>query len=65
MECSICGKEMERGYLSSRGPVFWSEEVTGLPFATAPGDVTLGEAMGLMRPEAHLCRDCRTVTIKY
>ena len=29
MKCPTCGKEMERGYLSSRGPVFWSEEVTG------------------------------------
>ena len=65
MKCPTCGKEMERGYLSSRGPVFWSEEVTGFSLPTRPGDVLLGKAMGLMRPVAYLCRDCRTVTIKY
>ena len=31
MECPYCGKPMEEGFLSSRSPVFWSEEVSGLP----------------------------------
>ena len=56
---------MEEGYLSSKGPVFWSEEVSGFPLPTRSGDVLLGKAMGLLRPKAYLCRNCRTVTVKY
>ena len=65
VECPACGKPMEEGYLSSKGPVFWSEEVSGFSLPTRPGDVLLGKAMGLLRPKAYLCRDCRTVTVKY
>ena len=64
-ECPVCGKPMEEGYLSSKGPVFWSEEVSGFSLPTRSGDVLLGKAMGLLRPKAYLCRDCRTVTVKY
>ena len=65
MYCPSCHQEMEEGYLSSKSPVFWSEEVSGLPLPTRPGDVLLGKAMGLMRPKAYLCRSCRAVTVKY
>ena len=65
MNCPDCGKTMEEGYLSSKGPVFWSEEVSGFPLPIRPGDVMLGKAMGLLQPRAYLCRDCRTVTVKY
>ena len=65
MECPVCGKPMEEGYLSSKGPVFWSEEVSGFSLPTRSGDVLLGKAMGLLRPKAYLCRNCRTVTVKY
>ena len=65
MKCPNCGKEMEEGYLSSRSPVFWSERVSGLPLPTEKGDVLLGKMMGLMRPKACLCRDCRTVITRY
>ena len=65
MNCTSCGKPLEEGYLPSKGPVFWSEEVSGFLMPTRPGDVMLGKAMGLMRPKAYLCRDCRTVTVKY
>lgn len=65
MKCPMCGKEMEEGYLSSRSPVFWSERVSGLPLPTEKGDVLLGKMMGLMRPKACLCRDCRTVITRY
>lgn len=48
---------MEEGYLSSKGPVFWSEEVSGFSLPTRSGDVLLGKAMGLLRPKAYLCRN--------
>ena len=30
MKCPYCQQQMQEGFLSSRSPVFWSEEV-GLP----------------------------------
>ena len=65
MNCPYCGKEMESGYLSSRSPVFWSEDVSGLPIPTQQTDVLLGKALGLLRPRAYLCRVCRTVVVDY
>ena len=57
---------MEAGYLSSRSPVFWSEEVSGLPVPSRRGDVPLGGALGLaVRPRAYLCRTCKTVITPY
>ena len=56
---------MEEGYLSSKSPVFWSEEVTGHLIPTRSGDVPLGKMLGLLRPRAYLCRDCEAVIVKY
>jgi len=56
---------MEEGYLSSKSPVFWSEEVTGHLIPTRSGDVPLGKMLGLLRPQAYLCRDCEAVIVKY
>ena len=66
MKCPYCQRPMEAGYLSSRSPVFWSEEVSGLPVPTRRGDVLLGGALGLaVRPRAYLCRSCQTVITPY
>lgn len=66
MDCPYCQRPMEAGYLSSRSPVFWSEEVSGLPVPTRRGDVPLGGALGLaVRPRAYLCRTCKTVITPY
>ena len=65
MKCPVCGTPMEEGFLSSRSPVFWSEEVSGLPVPTRKGDVLLGKALGLLRPKAFLCRDCRKVVVDF
>ena len=65
MTCPYCGKPMEEGYLSSKSPVFWSEEVTGHLIPTRSGDVPLGKMLGLLRPQAYLCRDCEAVIVKY
>lgn len=66
MDCPYCGKEMEQGYLSSRSPVFWSEEVSGLPVPTRREDVLLGGKLGLVtRPRAFLCRNCKMVLTQY
>ena len=67
MECPYCGKPMEEGFPSSRSPVFWSEEVSGLPIPTRPGEVLLGGRLtGLVvRPRAWLCRDCGVVVTRF
>ena len=65
MICPSCGKDMEEGFLSSKGPVFWSEDVSGLPFPTKRNDVLLGKALGILRPKAFLCRVCRRVLVDY
>ena len=65
MRSCSCGKDLEEGYLSSRGPVFWSEDVTGLAFPTRRGDVLLGKMLGLARPKAWLCRECRKIIVSY
>ena len=65
MKCPVCGTPMEEGFLSSRSPVYWSEEVSGLPVPTRKGDVLLGKALGLLRPKAFLCRDCRKVVVDF
>ena len=57
---------MEAGYLSCRSPVFWSEAVSGLPVPIRRGDVLLGGKLGLVaRPQAYLCRNCKTVITPY
>ena len=65
MNCPYCGKEMESGYLSSRSPVFWSEDVSGFPIPTQQTAALLGKALGLLRPRAYLCRVCRKVVVDY
>ena len=65
MNCPCCGNPMEEGVLSSRSPVLWSRQNTGLPFPTCGDDVILGKALGLLCPKAHLCRGCRKVIVEY
>ena len=58
MKCPYCQQQMQEGFLSSRSPVFWSEEVSG--------DLLLGGKLGLVvRPRAYLCRSCKTVITQY
>ena len=65
MNCPCCGKPMEEGVLDSRGPVRWTDSASGMALPTSKRDVILGKALGLMRPKAHLCRDCRRVVVEY
>ena len=65
MNCPYCGRPMEEAYLSSKSPVLWSDEVTGHAIPTRHGDVPLGKMLGLLRPQADLCRDCEAVIVKY
>ena len=66
MNCPYCQQQMESGYLSSRSPVFWSETVSGFPIPSRREDVLLGGKLGLVvRPQAFLCRNCKTVITQY
>lgn len=63
--CPVCGKTMEKGYLISRGRIYWTNETPGILFQ--------GEAMGphshnLRLPssvEAYRCRRCRILRYEY
>ena len=66
MKCPYCQQQMQEGFLSSSSPVFWSEEVSGLPLPARKGDLLLGGKLGLVvRPRAYLCRSCKTVITQY
>ena len=65
MNCPCCGKPMEEGVLDSRGPVRWTDSASGMEFPASTHDVLLGKALGLLRPKAYLCRDCRKVVADY
>ena len=65
MNYPCCGKPMEEGVLDSRGPVRWTDSASGMAFPASGRDVLLGKALGLLRPKAYLCRDCRKVVVDY
>ena len=66
MKCPYSRFFTSKGFLSSRSPVFWSEEVSGLPLPARKGDLLLGGKLGLVvRPRAYLCRSCKTVITQY
>ena len=65
MNCPTCGKPMEEGVLDSRGPIHWSDTASGLSIPTRRGDVLLGKALGILRPKAFLCRECRKIVVDY
>ena len=57
MKCPYCQQQMQEGFLSSRSPVFWSEEVSGLPLPARKGDLIMVGKLGLVvRHRADLCR---------
>ena len=65
MDCPFCGEPMEEGFVDTLTPVIWRERATALPFPTGTHDILLGKALGLLRPKAHLCRNCRKIVVEY
>ena len=65
MNCPFCDEPMEDGFLDSLFPPLWKEVSSGLPFPTSKHDIFLGKGLGLLRPKAHLCRNCRRIVVEY
>ncbi len=66
MKCPYCQQQMQEGFLSSRSPVFWSEEVSGLPLPARKGDLLLGGKLGLVvRPGLTSAGAVKTVITQY
>lgn len=66
-QCPECGKYMEEGWLTSGGyRIIWTDERKR--FTNIPGkyDVVLSKHMAV-KSNAHawLCRECKTVVMKY
>ena len=63
MECPTCGKLMEKGYIVSRGGMYWNTKVPktfprGEPLTTPPGE------LGGFRLEAYRCKSCKIIKYK-
>ncbi|MBD5155064.1 MAG: hypothetical protein HDT15_08360 [Oscillibacter sp.] len=69
MICPACGKEMESGWVYSRGVMMWSPEQGKMPRISGPEDVSLMKEMpwGFAPdyPIGYICKDCRKVIIEY
>lgn len=66
MNCSMCGREMEVGYLGMErlfSDVSWYKKRTAFGF----GGESLGlkDKMGLAYAEGYRCENCKLVTIRY
>ena len=59
MKCPYCGAEMEKGYVQSRSPIFWSEQKRLVKFPSRERDVGVagGELAGFY-VESFYCRAC-------
>ena len=63
MNCPECGKEMESGWLHADRFALWSPKAVKLTVLMGRRDVDLQQ--GGTNPEAHICRECQTVLVKY
>ena len=65
MQCPYCGNEMERGFVQSARPVFWSPEkkkVFFKPSLQEDFEISEGFWNGSFA-ESHFCRNCKKVIL--
>lgn len=68
MTCPECGKEMESGWLYSRGNLLWSPKQGKATLWKGREDVSLTSVTDDLAgnvPVGHFCKDCRKVILKY
>lgn len=77
MNCPNCGKEMQKGTLHSRGCNYFLPDGENTPWVYTKASLEKHNAIQLPPypytldfsvgdwPEAHACRDCRQIILKY
>lgn len=69
MDCPFCGKEMESGWVYSRGPLLWSPKQGKASLFRGREDISLmkegPEGFSPGHPAAYICKDCRKVVVEY
>lgn len=70
MNCPVCGRELERGWLLCQPPVLWSEKPEKLSTLLTANFLTAGQDVRIKmdetgRPPAWICRNCRRVIMEY
>ena len=64
--CPICGKKMEKGYVTGGGPaIFWSEEEK--KYLTTGAEILLGGRIKgtFANAKSYRCPDCKIVIFSY
>lgn len=65
-DCPNCGKPMEPGFLGTErifSDVSWFKEKT--VFGTSGKSLELKDKMGMIYIEGLICRDCKTLLLRY
>ena len=62
VNCPLCGRPMEPGYLYGSAPLLWSPKEKKRSLIKGREDVSL---LNGYRPEAWICRDCHKVVVHY
>lgn len=66
MNCPICGKMMEQGYVQAGGMVSWVKNKHKISLLPREGEVMLDRnVMGYCAIPARICKDCKKVLLDY
>ena len=66
MQCPVCGKEMEQGFLQSGQRMVWVKTPHKVSLLPKSGEVLLGNnVLGGLSFEAYICKSCKKIILDY
>ena len=66
MNCPICDKIMEQGFVQAGGTVTWVKKKHKISLWPRKGETMLGRSvMGYCAIPAYICKDCKKVLLDY
>ena len=66
MNCPICDKIMEQGFVQAGGTVTWVKKKHKISLWPGKGETMLGRSvMGYCAIPAYICKDCKKVLLDY